>query len=66
MCGEQFEQFWDEEAEEWHLRDAVRVNKKTYHPACYEDAREVSTCPQTGVVVSTPRGPIQASNLTCL
>ncbi|KAJ8297737.1 hypothetical protein KUTeg_024268 [Tegillarca granosa] len=40
ICGDPFEQFWDEEAEEWHLRDAIRSDKKTYHPVCYEDARE--------------------------
>lgn len=28
MCGEQFEQFWDEEEDEWHLRDAVRIAGK--------------------------------------
>ena len=41
ICKEPFEQFWDEEEEEWHLRDAVRVEDKTYHPLCYEDAKEV-------------------------
>lgn len=28
ICGDPFEQFWDEEAEEWHLRDAIRSEKK--------------------------------------
>ena len=28
ICGDTFEQFWDEDAEEWHLKDAVRVNNK--------------------------------------
>ena len=28
ICGDAFEQFWDEDAEEWHLKDAVRVNNK--------------------------------------
>ena len=42
MCGEQFENFFDEDSEEWRLRDAIRVGNKTYHPACYEDVGEVS------------------------
>ena len=42
ICHEPFEQFWDEELEEWHLRDAIRVNDQTYHPICYEDHTDVS------------------------
>jgi len=41
ICHEPFEQYWDEELEEWHLRDAIKVNNKTYHPICYEDYTEV-------------------------
>ena len=26
ICGDPFEQFWDEEQEAWHLKDAIRVN----------------------------------------
>ena len=26
ICGDTFEQFWDEEEEAWHLKDAVRVS----------------------------------------
>ncbi|EDW77070.2 LOW QUALITY PROTEIN: uncharacterized protein Dwil_GK22121 [Drosophila willistoni] len=37
MCHEKFEQFYNEELEEWHLRSAIRVEDKTYHPLCYED-----------------------------
>ncbi|KAI8488963.1 mRNA 3' end processing factor [Branchiostoma belcheri] len=47
ICQEPFEQFWDEEEEAWHLKDAVRVNGKaralsssTFHPNCYEDYDE--------------------------
>ena len=42
ICGDPFEQFWDEDAEEWHLKDAVRINNITYHPVCYQDAEEVN------------------------
>lgn len=37
MCQEKFEQFYHEETEEWHLRNAIRVEDKIYHPLCYED-----------------------------
>lgn len=37
VCHEPFDQFYNEETEEWHLREAVRVEDKTYHPVCYED-----------------------------
>lgn len=37
ICQDKFEQFYNEEKEEWHLRMAVRVDGKTYHPLCYED-----------------------------
>ncbi|XP_004517564.1 uncharacterized protein LOC101455197 isoform X2 [Ceratitis capitata] len=37
MCQEKLEQFYHEETEEWHLRNAIRVNDKIYHPLCYED-----------------------------
>ncbi|KAJ9595834.1 hypothetical protein L9F63_012989, partial [Diploptera punctata] len=29
--------FYNEEREEWHLRCAIRVDGKTYHPLCYGD-----------------------------
>lgn len=28
VCQEQFEQYWDEEEEEWHLKNAIRVDEK--------------------------------------
>lgn len=37
MCHDQFETFFNEETEEWNLRNAVRVDGHTYHPVCYED-----------------------------
>ena len=37
MCHDKFEQFYNEEREEWHLRAAVRIDGKTYHPLCYDD-----------------------------
>lgn len=40
ICRESFEQFWNEEHEAWHLKDAVSVSGKIYHPVCFEDAKE--------------------------
>lgn len=37
MCKDKFEQFYNEEKEEWHLRRAIKVEDKIYHPICYED-----------------------------
>ncbi|XP_033608498.1 uncharacterized protein LOC111867245 isoform X3 [Cryptotermes secundus] len=37
VCHDKFEQFYNEEREEWHLRSALRVDGKTYHPLCYDD-----------------------------
>ncbi|XP_044254626.1 pre-mRNA cleavage complex 2 protein Pcf11 [Tribolium madens] len=37
VCQDRFDHFFNEEKEEWHLRNAVRVEDKTYHPVCYED-----------------------------
>ncbi|XP_029458082.1 pre-mRNA cleavage complex 2 protein Pcf11 [Rhinatrema bivittatum] len=43
ICQEQFEQYWDEEEEEWHLKNAIRVDEKIYHPSCYEDYQNTSS-----------------------
>lgn len=38
MCHDRFETFYNEETEDWHLRNALRVEEgATYHPICYED-----------------------------
>lgn len=43
MCHDQFEQFFCEETEEWHLRSALKIDEKFYHPICYDDYK-VSWC----------------------
>ncbi|KAK7143529.1 hypothetical protein R3I93_014633 [Phoxinus phoxinus] len=43
ICQEQFEMYWEEEEEEWHLKNAIRVDGKTYHPSCYEDYKNTSS-----------------------
>lgn len=37
VCHEPFDQFYNEETEEWHLRPAIRAEERVYHPICYED-----------------------------
>lgn len=37
VCQDRFDQFFNEDKEEWHLRNAIRVEDKTYHPVCYDD-----------------------------
>ncbi|XP_025986831.1 uncharacterized protein LOC105195218 isoform X2 [Solenopsis invicta] len=40
VCHDAFEQFYNEEKEEWHLRPAVNYEGKNYHPLCLEDYKE--------------------------
>lgn len=37
VCHDKFEYFFNEENEEWHLKNAIRVEEKCYHPMCYDD-----------------------------
>ena len=39
MCHDLFETFFDDNREEWRLKDAIRVDGKTSHPICYQDVR---------------------------
>lgn len=41
MCHDQFDQFFNEETEEWHLRSAIKVEDKFFHPICYEDYKVI-------------------------
>ncbi|XP_059165622.1 uncharacterized protein LOC131948122 [Physella acuta] len=42
-CGDPFDQMWNEDTEEWILKNTIKVDGKTYHPVCYEDAQETPT-----------------------
>ncbi|KAM6986999.1 pre-mRNA cleavage complex 2 protein Pcf11 [Aplochiton taeniatus] len=42
ICQEPFENYWEEEEEEWHLKNAIRVDGATYHPSCFEDYKNTS------------------------
>ncbi|XP_059109595.1 pre-mRNA cleavage complex 2 protein Pcf11-like [Peromyscus eremicus] len=54
ICQEQFEQYWDEEEEEWHLKNAIRVDRKIYHPSCYADDQNTSSFDCTTSPIKTP------------
>ncbi|CAF1111328.1 unnamed protein product [Rotaria sordida] len=43
VCHDPFENFFDDNREEWHLKDAIRIDGKTYHPICYQDVRYETT-----------------------
>ena len=56
MCGETFEQFWEEDLEEWHFKDAVRTSEGClYHTDCQKEAKdsEVPSTPVTPVPMKT-------------
>lgn len=46
MCHDPFEMFYNEESEEWHLRNAVQVDECIYHPVCFEDHQNSSLVSQ--------------------
>ncbi|KAG7305107.1 hypothetical protein JYU34_010576 [Plutella xylostella] len=37
LCGDAFDQFYNEDKDEWHLRNSVRHEDKNYHPLCFDD-----------------------------
>ena len=41
VCREIFEQFYNDEKEEWHLRPAVNFEGKNFHPLCLEDHKVI-------------------------
>lgn len=38
VCGEAFENFYDDDEEAWKCRNAMMVDGKMFHPVCYQDA----------------------------
>ncbi|KAJ3056207.1 mRNA 3' end processing factor, partial [Quaeritorhiza haematococci] len=64
ICNEAFEKFWDEEEEDWMLRNAVKQDGKLYHQTCWRDqqkklARTASKSPPT----TPPTVPATASTV---
>ncbi|XP_054611775.1 pre-mRNA cleavage complex 2 protein Pcf11 [Dunckerocampus dactyliophorus] len=43
ICQEPFETYWVEEEEDWFLKNAIRVDDKNFHPACFEDYKNTSS-----------------------
>ncbi|XP_028981966.1 pre-mRNA cleavage complex 2 protein Pcf11-like [Diachasma alloeum] len=39
VCHDGFEEFYNEDEEEWHLRPAVRYANQNYHPLCLDDSK---------------------------
>jgi pre-mRNA cleavage complex 2 protein Pcf11 len=37
MCHDEFDTFYNNETEEWHLKSALKIDDMFYHPICYED-----------------------------
>ncbi|CAF1128757.1 unnamed protein product [Adineta ricciae] len=37
VCHDPFDNYFDDNLEEWCLKDAIRVDDKTYHSICYQD-----------------------------
>ncbi|KAJ3099961.1 hypothetical protein HDU97_002633 [Phlyctochytrium planicorne] len=37
ICNEEFEKFWDEDKEEWMIKNAIQQDGKVYHFTCLED-----------------------------
>uniref|UniRef100_A0A0A9XGI4 Pre-mRNA cleavage complex 2 protein Pcf11 n=2 Tax=Lygus hesperus TaxID=30085 RepID=A0A0A9XGI4_LYGHE len=51
ICQDKFDQFYNEEKEEWHLRRAIEVEGKLYHPLCHKEREEKL---QNSVIELTP------------
>ncbi|KAI0979535.1 hypothetical protein GJ496_000706 [Pomphorhynchus laevis] len=53
VCFESFDQFYNDEREEWHLKEAVRVGDWVYHATCLQDAVDLDKdCFNTSLVVT--------------
>ena len=42
ICGDPFTKFWNDKAEDWHFKEAIRVGDETFHYHCYQDSEEVN------------------------
>ncbi|XP_047121818.1 uncharacterized protein LOC124805343 [Schistocerca piceifrons] len=65
VCHDHFEQFYNEEREEWHLRMAIRVDGHVYHPLCYEDlkASEAAAAEEASSIAEDAENQESTSNL---
>ncbi|XP_075982116.1 pcf11 cleavage and polyadenylation factor subunit isoform X2 [Anticarsia gemmatalis] len=43
LCGDTFLQFYNEDKEEWHLRNALKHGDDYYHPLCFDDYKSSLT-----------------------
>ncbi|KAL5287081.1 hypothetical protein ACFFRR_008182 [Megaselia abdita] len=49
VCHERFEQYYNEDLEEWHLKHAVKMDERFYHPLCYEDYKASLTLDESAI-----------------
>jgi len=63
LCGEKFEQFWDESQEEWMYKGAIKIpdREEIVHYKCYSDSQNNI---KTDSAVSTPddKEPVKESS----
>ncbi|KAI9353073.1 hypothetical protein DFJ73DRAFT_829477 [Zopfochytrium polystomum] len=38
ICGERFDRYWNENDEQWEIKNALKVGDKVLHQTCYRDA----------------------------
>lgn len=57
ICNDPFDIFYYEEKEEWHFKDAVRVENRLYHPICLEDANNDANNTTNNINSSVPSTP---------
>lgn len=57
LCRDKFEQFYNEDIDEWQLRNAIRVDEKIYHPICYQDYKVGSSEETEAIVVPVTEKP---------
>jgi pre-mRNA cleavage complex 2 protein Pcf11 len=51
-CHEPFETFWDEDMDEWMLRDAIKVKDLYYHNSCFSEVGNENSISSTSSVDS--------------
>lgn len=42
VCNDAFDIFFEDNSEDWHLRNAIRVDGAVFHPDCYDDYLKTS------------------------
>lgn len=56
VCHESFEKYWDEDEEEWMLKNAVFVDGKFFHFTCYRELKRQKDVRKGGAGTGTGTG----------